>query len=610
MPARNEITRGKRQVDALTFPRTEPAEHVDVLVVGAGPNGLGTALELHRHGVQAAVVDAALGATLVRAGAAGYTSRALEVIRGWGLLQRIQHAWTFPPEWSTGNLLLTSLAGHQLAGTTLRSFGLGATSRYSTETMLRRPQTVLQRVFLDRLAEIGTAVSGGWRVEGLASDADGVTTTVVEVETGRRRTIRSRYVVGADGGSSTVRTLARIPRSGSYADERYFRFVVRTTSDTSAALGAFPPATAVIYNDRYSGFLAALNATDWRAYAGPYPLDRDPTTDELIAQARAAFGFDVDLEVVSLTPFFKTTRIADTFYRDRIALVGDAAHVRTPGGNLCEGFGDVVNLGWKLAAVLRGQAGEALLDSYDEERRPHNWRIADYALADDRRHTAAYERVRALGVPDDADTGPDAVRRRAEIGAILGEGRSLPLGVVFDERYDASSVIRYEDGQLEAEAPWDAYAYADDARPGHRAPNGNLDPFGFTLYDRIGSHVALLVLADDAGTAGTVGAFETAADARGLEIEVIHLPDPAARELYGAPYALVRPDHHVAWRGDGSGLDDVDAGAVLDLVHGRGRLPAQPPAQTQTKAFGQLVDSAERPLVDPTERQLVDSAER
>ncbi|WP_261556348.1 FAD-dependent monooxygenase [Frankia tisae] len=591
MPARNEISRGKRQVDAFAFPRTEPAEQVDVLVVGAGPNGLGAALELHRHGVQAAVVDAASGATLVRAGAAGYTSRALEVIRGWGLLQRIQHEWTFPPEWSTGNLLLTSLAGHQLAGTTLRSFGFGAASRYSTETMLRRPQTVLQRVFLDRLAEIGTTVSGGWRVEGLASYPDGVTTTVVEVETGRRRTIRSRYVVGADGGKSTVRTLAGIGRSGSYADERYFRFVVRTTSDTSSVLGAFPPATAVIYNDRYSGFLAALNETDWRAYAGPYPLDRDPTTDELIAQARAAFGFDVELEVVSLTPFFKSTRIADTFYRDRIALVGDAAHVRTPGGNLCEGFGDVVNLGWKLAAVLRGQAGPSLLDSYDEERRPHNWRIADYALAEDRRHTAAYERVRALGVPADADTSPDAARRRAEIGAILGAGRSLPLGVVFDERYDTSSVIRYEDGQAEAEAaaPWDAFAYDDDARPGHRAPNGNLDPFGFTLYDRIGSHIALLVLAAD--NPGTVAAFEAAADARGLELEVIHLPDPAARELYGAPYALVRPDHHVAWRGDGS---DLDAGAVLDLVYGRGQAAAQPPAQTRSAGSRQLVDLAER----------------
>jgi hypothetical protein len=152
--------------------------------------------------------------------------------------------------------------------------------------------------------------------------------------------------------------------------------------------------------------------------------------------------------------------------------------------------------------------------------------------------------------------------------------------VVFDERYDRSSAIWYEDGQVEADAPWDAFAYDDDARPGHRAPNGNLDPFGFTLYDRIGSHVALLVLGDDTGA---VGAFDAAADARGIELEVIHLPDPAARELYGALYALVRPDHHVAWRGDGS---DLDAGAVLDLVYGHG-----PAGGARSR---QLVDSAER----------------
>ncbi len=562
MAARNDINRGRRRVDVLAFPRGEPVEDVDVLVVGAGPNGLGTALELHRHGVRAAVVDAATEATLVRAGAAGYHPRALEIIRGWGVLERIRREWTFPPEWNTGNLLLTSLAGHELGGSSPRSFGLGGGGGHSAEISLRRPQTVLQKVFLDRLAELGTVVSGGWRVEGLDVDADGVTTTVAETTTGARRTVRSRYVVGADGGSSTVRSLAGIPRSGEYAAHRHYRVVVRTTSDTSAVLGPFPRGTAIIYNDRYTGFLAALNETDWRTYAGPYPLDREPDERELVEHVRHAFGFDVDLEVVSLTPFYKSTRIADTFYRDRVALVGDAAHVRAPGGNLCEGFGDVANLGWKLAAVLRGEAGERLLRSYDEERRPHNQRVGAYALDRDRKGEEDYRRILAIGVPDDADTGPDAARRRAEIGAVLGAGHAPPLGVVFDERYDDSSVIVYEPGQRGTEPPWDAHTYADDARPGHRAPNGNLDPFGFTLYDRLGSHLALLVLTADTGA---VGGFEAAARQRGLELEVIHLPDPGAYERYGAAYALVRPDHHVAWRGDGVA---VDAGAVLDHVLG------------------------------------------
>lgn len=571
MPARNDISRGRRQVDVLEFPRAEPAtgsDVVDVLVVGAGPSGLGTAMELARHGVRAAVVDAATEATLVRAGAAGYNARVLEIFAKWRVLDRIRDEWTFPPEWNTGNLLLTSLIGHQLGGSVERSFDLGRVGRPSASPSaygtLRRPQTVLQKVFLDRLAEVGTVVSGGWRVEGLTVDAEGVTTDLLEVETGDTRSVRSRYVVGADGSKSTVRTLAGIPRSGEYATERHFRVIVRTASDVSTLLGRpFVPGTSIIYNDRYTGFLAALNETDWRTYAGPFPLDHQPTEAELIAHVREAFGFDLELEVVSQTSFFKSTRIAETFYQDRIALVGDAAHVRTPGGNLCEGFGDVANLGWKLAAVLRGEAGEGLLRSYDQERRPHNQRVADYALARERAGAQVYRRIREIGVPVDDDTTDDAARRRARIGELLGAEHAFPLGVVFDERYDDSSVVWYEDGQRTSEEPWDAHTYTEDGRPGHRAPNGNLDPFGFTLYDRLGSHLALLVLTPDSAA---VADFEDAADARGLELEVIHLPDAVARQRYGAPYALIRPDAHVAWRGDGTALD---AGAVLDLALAR-----------------------------------------
>jgi FAD binding domain len=152
--------------------------------------------------------------------------------------------------------------------------------------------------------------------------------------------------------------------------------------------------------------------------------------------------------------------------------------VRTPGGNLGEGFGDVTNLGWKLAAVLAGHAPDALLDSYDAERRRHNWRIADYALERSRRGQELREQIRRDGIPDDADLSPEAQQRRAEIGALIGQGRFESAGVEFDERYDASVAIWYEPGQLDAEEPWRPDRYADDPRPGHRAPDGYLDPWG------------------------------------------------------------------------------------------------------------------------------------
>ncbi|MFL6118714.1 FAD-dependent monooxygenase [Actinophytocola sp.] len=548
-----------RDVHTVRLPAATPPDRVDVLVVGAGPVGLAAAVELHARGVDVAVVDQAREATLVRAGAMGHTPRVVEHFRRWGVLQDIRAAWTFPPEWNQGIRLVTSLVGHELVPTTRPAF-TGA-ARHSAEEALRRPQTALQQVFLRHLALRGVTVAGGWRLTELRADADGVDAVLAH-----GRTVRARYVVGADGASSTVRRLAGIEREGDHATEKRLRLVVRT-GDISARVGAAPSGTNIVVNQRADGFLAAISSREWRVYAGPYPLDHQPSEDELLSVARAAFGFDLDLELASATTFYDATRIASTFRAGRVLLAGDAAHVRTPGGNLGEGFGDVVNLGWKLAAVLAGQACEELLDSYDQERRRHNWRIADFALARARRSRETLAEIRRLGVPDDADLGPEARRRRALIGSILGANRLGADGVTFDERYDDSAVIWYEDGQRESEPPWRPDAYADDPRPGHRAPNGQVDPYGGTLYDRIGNDLALLVLTEDRTVER---AFAAEAAARSLPFTVVHLTEPAAREVYGTGNVLVRPDQHVAWRG--TALPHGGAAAVLDRIVGVRRL--------------------------------------
>jgi hypothetical protein len=269
---------------------------------------------------------------------------------------------------------------------------------------------------------------------------------------------------------------------------------------------------------------------------------------------------DSPIEILSMATWMAGhALVAAEFQRGRIFLGGDAAHLFTPTGGL--GYNtaveDAVNLGWKLAAVVRGQAPASLLDSYALERKPLAVRNTGYAraLADS---IGLFEAVPELD--EDSAAG---VAARAKAGEYL-DGHvkrefNIP-GITFGGRYDGSPLI-VSDGTLPpADQP---NAYIASACPGGRPPHRWLDD-GRSLFDTFHTEWTLLVLGDAATPTVNGQAFARAAHDLQLDLRVVRHNLPDLQALYQAPLVLIRPDHIVAWRGS----DESAARAVLAQASG------------------------------------------
>jgi hypothetical protein len=324
----------------------------------------------------------------------------------------------------------------------------------------------------------------------------------------------------------------------------------------------------VTFNRDRRAFMAAV---DGRGEFAFHTQLRDGEDERTIGEAdaltmfRSAVGAEIDATIISRDAWTAGhALVAESFRRGRIFLGGDAVHLFTPAGGL--GYNtaveDAVNLGWKLAARLRGIAGPRLVESYELERRPAAVRNTGYARGF----------AESLGsfVPRDGleDDGPRGEQLRREAGDYLerhGRAEFNIPGITFGTRYDESPVILYDGSPA---GPDSANSYEPSASPGGRAPHLWLDE-GLSLFDTFGFEWTLLRL----GEAPPRGdRLIDAARRLGMELEVVDVPSKAARDLYEAPLALIRPDQVVAWRG----FDDAHADAVTAVAVGYGDGDAMP----------------------------------
>jgi len=250
--------------------------------------------------------------------------------------------------------------------------------------------------------------------------------------------------------------------------------------------------------------------------------------------------------------------VAEHYGRGRVLLAGDAVHVMPPNGGLGmnTGVGDAADLGWKLAAMHHGWGGANLLDSYEAERRPVGIRQCDEAMRNFERYGGRRP------VPKILDETPDGDRARAELGQRLSSGNRMawenPLHTHLGYRYDGSPIC-LPDGPPPGE-PEDARDYRPTSHPGGRAPHAFLTD-GRSTLDLFGRGFTLLRFAG----APDAGALVAAAGVRGVPLDVVAVDEPGIGALYERKLVLVRPDGHVAWRGDVLPADPLH---LIDRIRG------------------------------------------
>ncbi len=456
---------------------------IDVIVAGGGPTGLMLAGELRLHGVHALVLDKEPEPT-GQSRALGLHARSVEVMDQRGLLERF--------------LAL----GEQFAvGGFFAGLGKSWPERLDTahSYVLAIPQTVTERLLTEHATELGVEIRRGCELVGLSQDDHGVT---VELAEGTQ--LCSRYLVGCDGGRSTVRTLLGVGFPGeptrvetllgemelTVAPET-LNTVIAEVRKTHLRFGTMPLGDGV-----YRLIVPAEGVAEDRTVP--------PTLEELKQQLRVFAGTDFGAHSPRwLSRFGDATRLAERYRTGRVLLAGDAAHIHPPTGGqgLNLGIQDAFNLGWKLAAEVNGWAPEGLLDSYHTERHP----VA----------AAVLDNTRAQMQLLSPEPGPRAVRR------------------LVSELMDFDDVNRYLIEKITA------IGIRYDFGEGHDLLGRRMRDVGLKqgrLYELM--HDGRGLLLDQTGRLSAAGWAD----------RVDHIVDLS--EELDAPAVLLRPDGHVAWIGD------------------------------------------------------------
>ena len=524
-----------------------------VLIAGGGPVGMTCALALAQHGVRSVLFERNPDTT--RHPKMDITNgRSQELFRRLGLAEKLRDV-AVPRDHVLDVAWVTNMAGYELHRFRYPSpddqraaFAAANDGRQPLEPAMRVSQVVIEPVLKTAvLANPLIEAHWGVAVEGVAQDADGVTLTVRDRGSDQVRQVRGRYLVGCDGGSSAVRRALDIGVEGKHAVSN--RFMIHFRSQARNVLQRFGIAW---HYQSPMGTLIAQDDDEIYTLHARFPEGMDTSNVDPLPTLFAALGTEIEAEILVANPWTPHLLVADRYQQGRVFLAGDAAHqyIPTGGYGMNTGIGDAIDIAWKLAAVCQGWGGSQMLASYEAERRPIGLINRDWS----ERHTGVRIDIAEAYAKWLSTENYDA--SRANLAAFIANAGNLEneaSGIEFAYRYDASPLVAPILDQFETAPPPpnDPATIPTTAWTGMRAPH-LFDNTGTAIFDRLAINGLTLLRFNGQGDPAPM--LEEAAR-HNIPLHLVEIASDQARQVYGTDLALVRPDQHLAWRGNAAKIE-------------------------------------------------------